>query len=224
MPGFTLIEVLVALAITSVIAVMAYGGISAALTAVERNEEQAERINSLNVFFTVLSRDLRQVVPRVVKDPFGDDFKPAVEAGENALVALEFSRGGWSNPRPGSYQRSSLQRVAYSLEEGTVYRHSWYVMDRLTDSEENKVAMLSGVSSMRFEYLQQLDVQGNPNSLVERNKLGGEWRDHWPYEALDAAPGSTANLAELPMAVRLTLELDGWGEVQRLIELPDDDV
>ena len=44
------------------------------------------------------------------------------------------------------------------------------------------------------------------------------WRDQWPPTALVGDP--TANLRLRPIAVEVTLELEDWGTIVRVIEIP----
>ena len=210
--GFTLIEVLVALAITAVIGVVAYGGLDSALAAMERSEAQGKKLNDVNILLAIMSRDFRQAVPRPVRDEYGDDWVHAFNAPENALSALEFSRAGWANPRPEQFVRSNMQRVVYVLEEEKIVRESWYVMDRADDSEAVRVAIVSGVKSFKVEYLD--DNLSGPGAVPV---LGGHWRESWPFPYPEA--GQQPSEA-LPLAVKVTVDLEGWGEIIRLFELP----
>ena len=75
-----------------------------------------------------MQRDIEQVVPRTVRDEYGDAQSPLV-GGED----LQLTRAGWRNP--GGRQRSTLQRVGYALEEQQLVRYCWSVLDRAQDSE-----------------------------------------------------------------------------------------
>ena len=68
--GFTLIEVLVAMAITALISAVAYGALSSALSAAESVRSATVRSHDINQTLTVLSRDIRQVVNRSIIDEF----------------------------------------------------------------------------------------------------------------------------------------------------------
>ena len=60
--GFTLVEVLIAMAITAMVAVIAYGGLSAALSGAESLRAAVSRSHDIHQTLGLLSRDLRQVV------------------------------------------------------------------------------------------------------------------------------------------------------------------
>jgi general secretion pathway protein J len=78
--GFTLVEVLVAMAITALISVMAYTGLSSALSGAESMRAAATRAHEINQALSMLSRDLRQVVNRPVVDELGQ-LSPAFSGG-----------------------------------------------------------------------------------------------------------------------------------------------
>ena len=81
--GFTLVEVLIAMAITALISVVAYTGLSSALSGAESLRSASGRAHDINQTLALLSRDLRQVVNRPVVDEFGQ-VVPALMGGEMA--------------------------------------------------------------------------------------------------------------------------------------------
>lgn len=215
--GFTLIEVMVAMAITAVIAVMAYSGLNSALNAMEQSDIQSKRLNEVTLLFSVLAKDLRQAVPRMVRSGTLGERQNAFDAPENELIAFQLTRQGWSNPRPNVYRRSELQRVAYSVEEGKLIRESWYAPDHIDATPSSRVVLVEGVEHLKMEYLQPLQTSAS----LSKHPLGGRWRETWPYPYPTGSGGSD----KLPLAVQMTIELKNWGEVTRVFELPltDDD-
>lgn len=69
--GFTLIEVLIAIAITAFVAVVAYNALSTVITGTEQARNQAQRLRDINRTFSTVARDLRLMVNRPVRDEFG---------------------------------------------------------------------------------------------------------------------------------------------------------
>ncbi len=140
--GFTLIEVLIALAITAFIAAIAYSSLSTALQAVETTRATAQRSYEVNRAWMIISRDLRQFVARPVRDEFGQ-VEPAITGGTAARFPLSFTRTGWHNPNDS--QRSNLQRVNYRVEDGALWRDAYTVLDRAPDTAPRQVRLLEGV-------------------------------------------------------------------------------
>ena len=125
--GFTLIEVLLAMAITGLIAVMAYAGLTTAMNAASRHEETVRRVGDIQTAVSWIARDLRQSVDRSILDANGDQ-QPALLGTLDDESVLELTHTGWDNPR--GQRRSALQRVRYRLDsEGNVWREHWLVID-----------------------------------------------------------------------------------------------
>lgn len=192
--GFTLLELLVALAIFSVLSVLAYNGIESMISSKQHVEKEADRLAALQIAVTRLSRDLEQAVNRPVRNESGEE-EPAFVSRFSREEELELTRTGWANPA--GRRRSSLQRVAYGLNEGKLLRYSRPVLDQSSGQEPYSQTLLEQVDSLEARFL---DHSGN-------------WHDQWP----PATPRSR----DLPRAVEITLELKDWGEIRRLLVLTD---
>lgn len=194
--GFTLLELLVALAIFGLIAVMSYSGLSAVLNQQAQTEIAADRLSELQKTYLIMQRDIEQMVPRPVRNQFGDE-EAALVGGDT----LQFTRGGWSNPV--GYPRSNLQRVGYDYEDQQLKRYSWVVLDQAQDSQPLEQPLVDHVEGMQIRYLADND----------------EWQEQWP--AATAATGSTpAQPADLPKAVEVTIEHAEFGPLVWLFQLP----
>ena len=88
--GFTLVEVLIAMAITAFVSVLSYQTLSTALVGIESARAESERLHEINRAFTVLSRDIRQLTNRPVRDEFGQ-VASAVSGGELARDPLRLT-------------------------------------------------------------------------------------------------------------------------------------
>jgi general secretion pathway protein J len=201
--GFTLIEVLLAMAITALVAVMAYAGLSTAIDAAARHGEQVQRLSDVQTALGWLVRDLRQSVDRPIVDAAGDVLPALIgAAADDDLLALTHT--GWDNPR--GQRRGNLQRVRYRLDaNGDLWRDSWLVLDRIDDEDHlQSVRLLGGVRRIEFGFLD------GKSANAQNAALGGEWVEQWP-----ATRGDTL----LPLAVRFELELDGIGTVRRVVGL-----
>jgi len=213
MRGFTLLEVLLAMAITALVAVMAYAGLSTAITAADRHGEQAHRLLELQTTMGWLARDLREAVDRPVAT--AELAEPAIWGGENPALDRAFigedrdhllvlTRVGWNNPR--QLRRGAIQRVRYRLDaDANLWRDHWLVLDRLDDDDHRQsVRLLSGVNALSARFL---DGRGNDGAAAES---GGEWHPGWPLQPNDTA---------LPLAVQLDLDVEGMGRITRVIGL-----
>ena len=147
--GFTLLELLVALAIFGLLAAMSYSGLWTVLEQQSHTEQAADRLAELQKMYLIMQRDIEQVVPRTVRDEFGDEQLPLI-GGDT----LRLTRGGWRNPA--GRQRSTLQRIGYAYEEQQLVRYSWSVLDRAQDSEPLKLPLSEDVERMGLRYLESL--------------------------------------------------------------------
>ena len=113
MRGFTLIEILVALAIFALMAVMLFGGFIAVSNQVDWSRARAARLQQIQTAMLYLARDFSQLQPRPVRSELGDFKEAALSADARSIYLATLTRGGWSNPA--GIPRSTLQRVAYQL-------------------------------------------------------------------------------------------------------------
>lgn len=208
--GFTLIEVLIALAITAFVSVIAYASLSSVMNGVESLRRNTDRITEVNRALMIVSRDLRQFVVRPVRDEFGDT-EPAMTGGDAARFPLSFTRTGWHNPN--GLPRSNLQRINYRIEDNGLWRDSYPVLDRAGDSEPQTVLLLDDVDEFHLLFLGSLEaLQVKSGSTAVDT---GNWQENWVADA-----GSPAAALPAPVAIEIILQLPLWGEVRRLYALP----
>jgi general secretion pathway protein J len=194
--GFTLIELLAAMAIFSLLAVAMYGGTQWVI--LERGiimARQAE-LHDLQRTVMYLNDDFGQLRARQIRDELGRGSEPPLLTGEGRDYLVELSRDGWRNPA--NLPRGSLQRVQYRLDEDVLVREYWPVMDRTLGAEGREQELLTGVTEITVEFLDD----------------GGEWRLLWPSAG---APGQIATA--LPAAVRYRLDTESFGIIERLVEV-----
>lgn len=195
--GFTLIELLVAMAISVVLAVMTYGGFQKVQAISVAAADSTARLTAVQMAVRRLEMDLAQAVPRPVRDPVGDSYRPAVFGDEGQQYRLELTRGGWANPL--GFTRSTQERVAYYLDEDRLVRRHWRVLDATLALEPVDVTILEGVNEFNIRFLSSTR----------------EWLPRWPALGAEGA----AALRLRPLAVEVTLDLDGLGSLVKLVEI-----
>tara|TARA_B110000503_G_scaffold13903_1_gene18986 strand:+ start:109489 stop:110190 length:702 start_codon:yes stop_codon:yes gene_type:complete len=208
--GFTLIEVLIAMAITAFVSMISYTSLSTVMSGVESLRENTDRIYEVNRALMIISRDLRQFANRPIRDEFGE-VEPAMTGGMLARFMLSFTRTGWHNPN--DHPRSNLQRINYRLEEGGLWRDSYPILDRAADTEPKTVLLLDAVDDLQLTFLPSLDalqVETGGSSVDTTN-----WSENWVTDS--SVPGEEK---APPVAIEMTLQLEDWGEVRRLYALP----
>jgi general secretion pathway protein J len=193
--GFTLVELLVALAIFAIIAGFAYRGLDAMLQSRVALEKDSRKWRDASIFVGRIERDLSAVLARPVKGESGTSL-----AAVSSAIESTGSADGLALTRSGSpLQENALaapQRIAYRLRDGAIERLSWNGLDAAPREEPVSVPVLKPVSALAFRFL-------DPN---------GEWRATW---GLPGNPG-----APLPAAVEVTLQLASGERIVRLVDLP----
>ena len=194
--GFTLVELLVALAIFAIVAGFAYRGLTAMLESRATLERETRKWRDVALFVSRFERDLGAVIDkRVALGTSGTRLMPI-----SSLTESTDSSPGLAISRSGSVLQgtalASPQRVAYRLREGKVERLTWTGIDAAPRDEPAVVAVFSGATDLTFRFL----------------ATNGVWRGNW------GEPGS--NETNLPAAVEMTIDLASGERITRLVDLP----
>lgn len=195
--GFTLLEVLVAITVFSVLAALAYGGLMSVLDTRRETDVRMHRLAQLQLTYLQMERDLQQAVPRSIRDELGSPVA-ALRGGAGNEVLFAETRGGRANPA--GLVRSSLERIAWRLKKHTLERITWNVLDRAQGDKPWHTTLLTGVDSVELRFLDAQRV----------------WRLTWPPPQFQALP----SVAPLPRAVEVVLTLKDWGRIRWLFRLP----
>jgi general secretion pathway protein J len=196
--GFTLLELLISVAIFALIGAMAYGGLQQVLDQQHGTREKSQRLSDLQKAYLIMQRDLEQMVNRKIRNEFGDQVDALV--GGSGFDGVVFSRAGRANPA--GFVRSNIQRVAYVPDQERLLRRTWRVLDRAQDSEPDDHVLVEGLQRFALRFLDE----------------GDEWQERWPPQAQGGT--ETAAGVDLPRAVEIQLELDELGTLNWLFMLP----
>ena len=188
--GFTLVEVLVALAIFAMIASAGVGLLSFAIDNRLAVRDASERTAAFQRARALMRADLGQAAPRRVR---GADGAPqaAFELGGEALFAV--TRRGWINP--GEARRASKQRVDYRLIDGRLERRVRERLDGARPAEPQ--VLLENVQSARVTAILDGDpiadwrpVQNRP--LPDAVRIDLTLEDYGPVSQLFLVAGADA--------------------------------
>lgn len=193
--GFTLLELIVAVAVLAVMGAIAYGGLGSLARSTAETQAAAERFEAVVRTVSLLERDVRSARPRGIRDLLGDPV-PAMRGNREALA---LTRGGWPNPL--DQPRSTLQRVGWVREGDELVRASWAVLDRAQRTEARREVLLDRVVTLDVAFLAA---------------RGEAWINVWP----PPAPGPEARDA-WPIAVRVMVEIEDFGRIERLFVLAE---
>jgi general secretion pathway protein J len=195
--GLTLVEVLVALVITSLMAMIGYQSLVAAANSSESVGEAADQLVAYQLTMSALEDDISEFRARGITDNYGEQ-RAAIEGGIDREVLLELSRGGrYRSPRQ---LATSLERVRYRIEDGTLWRDSWYQLDRVLAEPSTERELLTGIEEIEFNFLV------NQNGRIV------------PYDAWDSNVAGRLNI-DRPEAIEVTILTAALGEVKLLVNL-----
>jgi general secretion pathway protein J len=200
--GFTLIEIMVAVLIAAILAVMTFTAMRDAMDHRQLIRTRTARLLAVQATMRSLVQDLSQMQPRPVRDTLGENYVAALTGATAASPEITFTRAGWSNYAGTS--RSSLQRVHYALRDGVLYRDYWLVLDAQLDPPPVSRKLIDGIKDFQVRYMDD-----------SRN-----WQNSWPPASPTTGNSNTQReLGWRPIAVEVSLTLADWGTVTRLIEV-----
>lgn len=188
--GFTLAEILIALAIFSILSLMLMTALHNVINSQSKAEEKAERLRNTQMALLILSRDLEQAINRPILNMKGA--QELAFTGDN--LNFSFTHMGYAtldNKTP----RSALQRVQYRLQNQALWRYTWDSLDLAPKSEPHARELLSGVEKIQVQYV---DTQGRLHDI-------------WPDKEGNA---------DLPRAVQIVMNLQNWGTISQLYVIP----
>jgi general secretion pathway protein J len=220
--GFTLLEVLIALVISALIAVMAFESLNAADNGATRTNEVLMEINRLDRAWQIIAADLRHVIPPAAADKNtvfqAESLKSSGEDADQTV--LLFKRRGWVNFS--NLPRSDLQLVGYRVEEGKLWRD--FVPERnlelsdidLEEDDGFHQLLLEDVEDIQLRFLFQGAISSKGKSVLEDEEFSDDWLQKWPDNNQQGASAQ-----DLPLAVEITIELKGVGSSARLFAMPE---
>jgi len=194
--GFTLVEILVAMAVFSLVALMTAGIASAALNLRSDLDVKDSDLRQLQMARGLMKADVAQLVWRPTRDTFGAPGRSGFNGGQisedDPLVS--FVRGGWVNPESAD-ARSSLQYVEYLFEDNALIRRTRAYLDPTSETPVISMPLLRNVKTATVSFL-----------------LGDKWQPQWRV-----APGASTTL---PDAIAIEVTIEGVGAVRQVFAVP----
>ncbi|MDY6975126.1 MAG: type II secretion system minor pseudopilin GspJ [Pseudomonadota bacterium] len=180
--GFTLIEILIAMAIFTLIGLASTGLLTTVIDSNDISEERFAKLQLLQRAMITIERDLQQAVPRAtrVNGEKQDVVMAGGETDDSDDDGIGFVRGGWHNPQL-MLPRSTLQFVAYRLQENKLERLYSNYVDNVIGYEPKVRVLLEDVESLKIEFL----ATSNSSSLDEDEDIS--WSESYKGTALPRA-------------------------------------
>jgi general secretion pathway protein J len=190
--GLSLIELVAALAIFAIVAVMTQQGVAMLIRVSEVTDRNRAALTEVQRTVTRMARDLESTARRPILTEDGQVAPPLLIADEGRL--LEFTRGGLDNPA--ALPRSNFQRIAYRWTPGAAGRGA---LERLV--------------------WPQVDRYGAPAD-AETEVLLDDVAD-FTARAWTADTGWTPLWREngLPQGVDVSFDVLGFGRIRRVVSL-----
>ncbi len=173
--GLTLLEVLIAIAIASLLAIALYGSFFSVLKARATIDEELVAVNSTTRFFDSISKEIQSTYFKDTnkKTFFEGEKKELLGRTVSTVKFTAFMHTGAGNAAP----TSDLVAIRYSVEKDssgalTLYRESWnpYLVDENSADGIVKTAVLENIESFDVSYLSYRGWAGAWDSLAEKTK------------------------------------------------------
>ena len=197
--GFTLIEVLVALAIVGIIGAISFSGL---MTTVKFNDLTLSRMDvgtNVTLADETLKRDFLHALNRLTRDTRGDFYRHSFYGlnprFEGTLLAFTVSTGENLPDKNGA-----LRYVEYVFEENRLKRIESQYVDRTEDTRKKTIVLLEGVENISVKFAK-----------------GNQWEDEWPVADWISNNG-------LPSVAEVSYEIEGIGNITRLYMLASGEV
>jgi general secretion pathway protein J len=199
--GFTLIEILVAMAIFTLIGLASTGVLNSVINSDQLSSERFAKLEELQRAMLTIERDILQIVPRKVRIN-GEPTSAVLSGGKNVFDSdtdgLGFVRAGWYNPQM-LLPRSTLQAVGYRIQEAQLQRLYGNYVDNVIGFEPKIKILLSDIEDFSVSFLTEKKQLEEPD----------EWKDSY-------------SSATLPIAISITIVSKTFGEIRREFMLAND--
>ena len=178
--GFTLIEILIAMAIFTLIGLASTGLLTTVIDSNTLSDERFTKLQQLQRAMITIERDVLQATPRPIRIE-GEKQELVMVGGKTDGSdgdGIGFVRGGRHNPQL-MLPRSTLQYVAYRLRDNTLERLYSNYVDNVIGYEPKSRILLDNIESFTVEFI-------NPEKKVsDSTKLS--WSENYQGSVLPKA-------------------------------------
>lgn len=191
--GFTLLELLVAITIFAVLAVLSFGAVRNLLSFDAGLQTTTRRYETLRYAVVIMEQDFAALTPRGVRDALGES-EPALRAGLKGEL-LTFTR---RVPTVSHFDAGpALRRVRYRVQAGSLYRDVWEALDRTPATSVHSQRLLREVKALKLRFFD-----------------GGAWVEFWPRDE------NAVSQDQLPQGVEFSIEFNNAQRLRRVVARP----
>ena len=145
--GFTLLEVLVSIAVFSMVALVSYSTLDTYIDHRERLNTHYGKLDRLQRMFILLERDIQFAVNRRVR--IGGDTEAAIKSSDgDELISLTVATADIENPTG-----VALKRAQWRLEGTEMIRAEWAVLDHTGNIEATELVISDEIEELELTYL-----------------------------------------------------------------------
>ncbi|OAN19215.1 type II secretion system protein GspJ [Photobacterium jeanii] len=192
--GFTLLEVMVAIAVFASLSLSAYQ----VLNGVQRSDEQSRdhnaRLKAIQRMSVMMDNDFRQIVARKSRSQGEKPSDKYLMAGEYLLDSssegIVFTRLGWQNPQQ-MFPRGEVVRVGYRIVDDNLERVWFRYPDNVAGAEPLVREVLADVTELKFRFYSDK-----------------KWQDKWEQAGV------------LPQGIAVKMTLKDKGDIERVYLVP----
>ncbi|SMY38007.1 type II secretion system minor pseudopilin GspJ [Photobacterium andalusiense] len=192
--GFTLLEVLVAIAVFAMLSLSANQVITNVMRSDAQSKDHNQRLQAIQRTMIMMDNDFRQIVARKFRVDAEKPTDKILQASEYLLDSssegITFVRGGWQNPQS-MFPRGDITRVGYRIIDDNLERVWFRYPDTVVGAKPLVRVLLTGVSDLKFEFY-----------------YDKQWHKKW-------------NKADsLPAGIKVIMTLKKLGKIERIYLLP----
>lgn len=189
--GFTLLELLIAFFIFTIIAIITTVGFRLVINSTQQTSQLTQRIAKLQSAFFILERDFQQTVDRKITDE-SNQSRPSFLATEEYV---EFTHLGAINPALA--HNTPIERVQYRWDKNQhqLLRITWQVLDRVPSSKAMSEPILKNIKQLNWQFYD------------DKLKTYSSW------------PSTQQTSNTLPTAIQIEVTLENQGTLTRLIKI-----
>lgn len=184
--GFTLLEILVAIALMTVVSVISYTSLNSLIEGKQHTDKVAAQLQAEIITSRQLNSDFESIINRQIKSNRGETLEPLFGNSRN----LTFARNGYANPL--SQRRSELQRVNWFFQNGQLIRRQTQYLEVQQNPQWQQRVYLKNLKAIKFEYVSTVGVASQ----------------RWPTNSTNSTSSSNSqnSLLSLPHHVLMKIE------------------
>ncbi len=190
--GFTLLELIVAIAIFTILSLSAYQVLQGVILQDEISQKKSDRLAEIQRALLIIERDFNTAIPLIPRDDSGlssQMFSAQPNLLESDDWGVSFVRNSWQNPEA-RLPRSDQERLAYRLKNNQLERMNYNYPDPIPGTEPFRNEILTGVTAFKLRFFDN-----------------NNWQTTWQKSN------------NLPQGVEITLKLEDFGVIKRIFVL-----